>query len=321
MTQKNARTRATLTAALMTAALSIAGCAGPPGPSDEFLDGDVSARVLSAVQALDYPFEGDPAYAVRVGNLQTHLIDECVAAQGIPVPTTTDLPLESAAVAVSQSRLWLLPGDDYGVSTALYDPVVLAQLRAGEEPQGSSQLSADETTAYDQAVYGAEAERIDLPIEDGGLVSVPVGGCFGEATEAMYGVDAETYERTYAEIPSMRTVMRELTADDDVQKTMSGWSSCMRDEGYRAEQPDDLYGVMNDWIVGVIDGMTLVGSVAEAERSMAAADLGCRTESGFGTAVSTRFLAIAEAEIAAKEGVVQEYRAMIEHAQASLGDR
>lgn len=319
MTQKNARTRVTLTAALVTVALGITGCAGSPEPSDEFLDGDVSARVLSAVHALDYPFEGDPAYAVRVGNLQTRLIDECVAAQGIPVPTATGVPLESASV--SQSRLWLLPGDDYGVSAALYDPTVLAQLRAGQEPQGSSDLSADDTAAYDQAVYGPEDERIDVPIEDGGLVSVPVGGCFGEATEAMYGVDAETYERTYYEIPKMRTVMRELTADDEVQKTMSGWSSCMRDEGYRAKQPDDLYGVMNDWIAGVIDGTALVGAVAEAERSMAAADLGCRTESGFGTAVSTRFLAIAEAEIDAKEGVVQEYRTMIEHAQASLGDR
>lgn len=310
-----------VTAALAAVTLSMAGCSGSPGPSDEFLESEVSARVLSAVRALDYPFEGDPAYAVRVGNLQTRLINECVAAQGIPVPTVADLPLESASVSISQSRLWLLPGDDYGVSTALYDPVVLAQLRAGQEPQGSSELSADDTAAYDQAVYGPEDERIDLPIEDGGLVSVPVGGCFGEATEAMYGVDAETYERTYYEIPKMRTVMRELTADDEVQKTMSGWSSCMRDEGYRAKQPDDLYGVMNDWIAGVIDGTTLVGAVAEAERTLADADLGCRTESGFGTAVSTRFLAIAEAEISAKEGVVQEYRAMIEHAQASLGDR
>lgn len=319
MTQKKVRTRTAVLGALV--ALSMAGCAGSPGPSEEFLAEDVSARVLSAVRALDYPFEDDPAYAVRASNLQTRLINDCVAAQGIPVPSVADLPLEPASVTVSPSRLWLVPGDDYGVSAALYDPTVLAQLRTEAEAHDTPGLAAAETAAYDQAVYGPENERIELPVEDGGTVSIPVGGCFGEATEVMYGVDAETYERTYAEVPRMQTVLTELTSDDDVRARMSDWSSCMGEAGYRASQPDDLYRVMSDWIAGVVDGTTLVGAVAEAERSLAAADVDCRTQSGFGTVVSERFLEIAEAEIAAKEGVVQEYRTMIEHAQASLGDR
>lgn len=305
--------------ASLAVALSVAGCSSSPGPSEDFLEADTAARVVTAVQALDYPFESDPSYAVRVGNLQTRLINECVAAQGIPVPIVGDLPLENASVAVSQSRLWLVPGDDYGVSAALYDPKVLAQLRSTPEPQ-EAEGTAAEDEAYYQAVYGPEDERIDFPIGDDGTASVPVGGCFGQATETMYGVDAATYERTYYEIPSMREIMRTLTADDDVRASMSSWSSCMKDSGYRADQPDDLYGVMNDWIAGVVEGVTPVGVVAEAERELASADLACRTESGFGTAVSTRFLELAEAEIAAKEGVVQEYRTMVEHAQSLLVD-
>ena len=312
-------TSLSVTAAIAAVTL-VAGCSSSPGPSDEFLDAGVTARVLTAVQALDYPFESDPSYAVRMGNLQTRLINECVAAQGLPAPTVPDLPLETSSVTVSQSRLWLLPSDDYGISAALYDPQVLAQLRHVPEQSDEPDLPSADAAAYDEAVYGPENERLEFPTGDGKTAFVPVGGCFGQATETMYGVDAATYERAYYAVPNLREVMRTLTADEGVRTSMSSWSSCMKRAGYRVQQPDDLYGVMNDWIAEVVEGTGLVGAVAEAESQLAAADLACRTESGFGTAVSMRFLEIAEAEIAEKEGVAQEYRSMIEHAQGLLAE-
>ncbi len=116
--------------ALALAPLVVVGLSACSGhePSDEFRDSNLSVRVLQSVQSLNYPFESDPSYAVRVANLQTRLINECVEKQGIVPPTVDDIPLDAAAVTPAESRLWLLPAGDYGVSAALADPAVVASL-------------------------------------------------------------------------------------------------------------------------------------------------------------------------------------------------
>lgn len=305
---------------LATVALGAAGCSSSPAgePSDEFLAPDTQAQVLQNVQALNYPFESDPSYSIRIANLQTRLINECVARSGVAPPHVQDLPLDVTAITPSQSRLWLLPGDDYGVGAALSDPAVVAQLGDDSVGVGGGEAPAD-PDAYDSAVYGAEDERIDFPIDGGGTASVPVGGCFGEATRTMYGVDdAADYERAYYEIPNIRDVMTTLLADGDVRDGVSAWSSCMKDDGRDYDSPDDLYNTMNSWVTGVMEGSVLVSTIEQDESDLAAADLACRTSSGLGSTLASVFLHLSASEISGNEGVVQEYRSMIEHAQALL---
>lgn len=302
------------------AAMGAVGCSAPTatGASDDYLSAPVRARVVQSVQALDYPFEQDPSYAVRIANLQTRLINECVARQGVVPPKVADLPLDTAAVTPAQSRLWLLPGDDYGVAVALSDPSVVAQLGTDGGVGGGSASDIPDPKAYDEAVYGSSQDRIEVPLEGGGSVSVPVGGCFGEATETMYGVPAADYERAYEAVPNSREVMTALLADGGVRAATSAWSSCMKDAGYRADEPDGLYDVMSTWVSGVVSGSMLVSTVRRQEADLARADRDCRTSSGLGTAVSTTFLGLAATEIQGNEGVIQEYRSMVEHAQALI---
>lgn len=312
------RLRFTAAAAVAAAAVALAGCSSPPGPSTDYLSDATQAHVAELVRALNYPFDSDPTYAVQVGNLQTRLINDCVARQGVVPPAIKPLPLEADSVVPSAARLWLIPGDDYGVSTLLSDPKAVALLHEGDAGNEQGESVVPDPEAYDRAVYGADNERISFPIEGGGTSSVPVGGCFGEATQAMYGVPAADYERAYYEIPSIRKVMTETLADSAVGRATSAWSSCMGKAGHNVGSPTDLYGEMNRWISGVVEGTSTVTQAEQDEAKLASTDKSCRTSSGLGTAVADRFVALAEAEIAGKEGVVVEYRAMIEHAQSLL---
>ena len=299
---------------------SIAGCSSSPSPSDDYLQPDVSTRVLQDVQALNYPFESDPSYSVRIANLQTHLINACVEKQGIVPPVVDDIPFESTAVTPSESRLWLLPSADYGVAAALADPAVVAALAAGDDEPGSdAEAPPPDSKAYDLAVYGAPDSRISIDIPGVASVTVPVAGCFGEATKTMYGVDdAADYERTYYAIPNIRDVMQALEADGDVRRTVAAWSTCMKDSGYQVATPSDLYGTMSSWVDGVVNGTQAVSDIRNQEASLAQADTACRTSSGFGTTVSQTFLKLADEKIAGSEGVIQKYRAMIAHAQSVI---
>lgn len=307
--------------ALVAVALGTTGCSPSvkTEPSDDYLSTATQAQVLQSVQALNYPYESDPSYSIRMANLQTRLINDCVAKQGVVPPKVADLPLDIAAVTPAESRLWLLPGDDYGVAVALADPSVVAQLGSEEGLEPEAGAGIPDPDAYDKAVYGSSDDRIEFPLEGGGSASVPVGGCFGEATKTMYGVtDAADYERAYYAIPNIREVMTALRADDQVRAGISAWSSCMKDAGHDVGSPDDLYGAMNTWISGVVGGTMLVSTVEDQEHDLASVDRGCRTSSGLGTALSSRFLQLAESEIRGSEGAVQEYRTMIEHAQSLL---
>jgi len=306
--------------ALAAVVPSIGGCSASPAPSDDYLQPDVSSRVLQDVQALNYPFESDPSYSVRVANLQTHLINQCVQNQGIVPPVVDDIPFESTAVTPSESRLWLLPSADYGVAAALSDPAVIASLAAaGDGPGSDAEAPPPDPKAYDLAVYGPPDSRISVDIPGVASVTVPVAGCFGEATKSMYGVeDAADYERTYYAIPNVRDVMQALEADSDVRRTVAAWSTCMKAAGYQVTTPSDLYEMMNSWVDGVVNGTQAVSDVRTQETALAQADTACRTSSGFGTTVSQAFLELADQKIAGSEGVIQKYRAMIEHAQSVI---
>lgn len=299
----------------------ITSCAPAVEPSGEYLEPEIRDEVLARVRDLNYPFAADPAFSVRIGNLQTRLINECVERQGVVAPDVEPLEVTTDVVVPDDTRLWLLPDQDYGVAAALASPDVVAELRAAQDPldESSSEAAAPDPEAYDRAVYGPDDERVTFHLDGGAIVSAPVGGCFGEATEAMYGVPAADYERAYQEIPQLRVVMDELRADGPVRASLGAWSRCMDDAGFPADDPSSLYAHMSGWVDGVVAGRLAVSSVAEEERRLAEEDQTCRTSSGLGTTLSEKFIELADAEIAGREGVVQEYRAMIEHAQSLIG--
>lgn len=312
------RRRAGLAAVLAAAGLVVVGCGSEPQPSDDYLEPGMRADVLARVQALNYPFEADPTYAVRIADLQTRLINACVERQGVVPPRVAPTPLTTELVVPDESRLWLLPGADYGVATALSSPEVLASLAAEDPADPAADAAPPDPVAYDAAVYGPQDERIDFPIEGGGSASVPIGGCFGEATEAMYGVPAAEYERAYYAIPNVREVLTTLRSDGSVRAAARRWSSCMSEAGVQADDPGGLYPVMSRWVDDVVAGRRLVSHIQQQEQHLAQEDQECRTSSGLGTALSTTFLELADSALEGSEGVVLEHRAMVEHAQALI---
>jgi len=296
----------------------VAGCGSGGTPSDEFLSGGLAAEIQQRIDTLDYPAGQNNLADMELANLQTQLIHDCVVAEGLKVPPA-DLvgPGQGGFLAPDHSTIWLTAGSDFGVARQLQDPRVVALMRRTEQAEAAPTKPTDYPDNYDDVVYGADSDWITFQDpNDDGSTQVSIGGCFGKATEEMYGVSAETYQRTYYEKPWSEQVLEAATAAKPVRAATGHWSDCMNDHGYATKDPEELGKYMSRWLSGFLDGSMSIDKVTSAERELAAADKDCKTSSGLGTAVDKAFITEADKVIKGKEGVITEYRKMVDHALA-----
>jgi hypothetical protein len=295
----------------------VAGCGSGGTPSDEYLSGDLAAQVKQRIDTLDYP-SGQAALAeLEEANLQTQLIHDCVVAKGLKVPPAEILGPDQGFIPPDNSTIWLTAGSDFGIARQLQDPTVVSLLRKSDEPEASPTKSTGYPENYDDVVYGSDADWITIQdSDDDGSTQVSVGGCFGKATEEMYGVPAEDYQRAYYSKPWSKQVLEAAIATKAVRSATGHWSDCMNDHGYATRNPEDMGKYMSRWVDGSLDGSKSIDKITADEQKLAAADKDCKTSSGLGTAVDKAFIAEADKVIKGKEGVITEYRKMVDHALA-----
>jgi hypothetical protein len=302
--------------ALGAAAVAVlASCSGGT-PSDEYLSGDLAAQIQQRIDTLDYPSGQGALAELEEANLQTQLIHDCVVAEGLKVPPPNLVDPDQGFIAPDNSTIWLTAGSDFGVARQLQDPGVAAYLRKASSQDARSGSSVYPTN-YDDVVYGADSDWITIQDpHDDGSTQVSIGGCFGKATEEMYGVPAETYQRAYYEKPWSNQVLDAAIATKAVRSAAGHWSDCMNDHGYATKDPADMGKYMSRWVEGSLDGSKSIDKITADEHKLAAADKDCKTSSGLGTAVDKAFIAEADKVIKGKEGVITEYRKMVDHALA-----
>lgn len=302
-------------AGLVLVAGLIGGCGGAPKPSGEFAaSGDLRQRADAIAQKV----QSISAGGLDTEALHTRLTNDCIREQGVEVANVAPPPVNPGVLPeITDLDLWLNRGQPLGLATALSDPAKLEEHRSfikrnqdfENPPMSPEALKVSEGDP-------PKLVTIPLPGDNGGSVSIPVGGCFGAATEKLYGTKAETFERTRLELPRLDTIMDKSTSDGRVDAAADGYAACMRQQGFKARTPSDLQDVIGPTLGGVLDGKEQPSRLAELERRAVASDMRCKTSSGLGTAFAKAFVENGEKALKGSEGVVIEYGRMMDHARS-----
>ncbi|QDW62203.1 hypothetical protein [Oerskovia sp. KBS0722] len=305
----------------VAAAAALTGCGSSVTSSNEFRSAELSQEISTALRQLNYPFGEDPAYAIQMANLQSRLIADCVRENGLVMPEPAPEKLEpSRHLVPSEIELWVTAMDDLGTAVALSDPELIAELQAPPSNQEPNAIAVP--PGYDEIVYGTDdAGWVEFPLDGGGTVQRPIAGCFGKATEAMYGVSAVEYERAYMEMPKIDAIMAEMRGAESLAPHVQAYSRCMKDAGLGVATPSAIGTLVQPAIEGVVSGEVRLADLQEREEEIARADGACKESSGLGTAAGEHFVDAATKELKEREGVVQEYRSYIENSRTALVEK
>lgn len=311
------RSARALTAIGLTCGFVACG-SGEADPSAEFRtnadlqrDADRFARQLTSSFAV--------AGMQDVELLRHRLVERCIERKGVSLPPSAPLPVDPGLLPViTDLELWLNRGEPLGRAAALADASTLQRIRRQETALANYQ-SAPWPAKAERYRFGDPPRSLDLamPGEGGGTITVQLGGCHGEAAATLFGVSAETYERTRLELPRPDAVLEQAIAADPVQASLDDYADCMEARKLNAPRPDDLHDVLGPVDAAVIAGREQPSTLVDLEARAVSADLTCKEESGLGTAFLTAFVDRARSAIRASEGAVAEHERMLEHARAS----
>ncbi|MGI5482629.1 hypothetical protein [Streptomyces lavendofoliae] len=103
-------------------------------------------------------------------------------------------------------------------------------------------LSKARKAAYTAALFGPSADRTPLRAEVamGGTFTQSDQGCTAAAWRRLYG-DVHAWYRSYQMVNSLPGIrVGRVAAEPEFQAGLAAWRSCMRESGYRAENPPEL---------------------------------------------------------------------------------
>ena len=250
--------------------------------------------------------------------VHAHLTADCVRRHGVSIPEPPPLPVDPGIVPqVSEFDLWLNRGQPLGRGTALSDPQNLQRQRNYLRETAEFVVPAYPagSTKY---VEGDPPQLLELPLPGGhgGSAIVPIGGCHGEASARLYGVPAETFERTRLALPRFDTVINETISDGHVDDRIDDYETCMESQGLQARTPADVLDIIDPVYAGVLEGTEQPARLARLEQRAVAADRKCKENSGLGDAFAEAFTEKGRAALTDAEGVVVEFAEMMKHARS-----
>jgi hypothetical protein len=296
-------------------AMSIAACGSESTPP-QTTDPDVRAKAESIASRLDGA--GQARGGLDSAAVHALLIRNCVEEHGVAVPDSPPLPRDPGVVPdVTDLDLWLNRGQPLGRGDALSDPRALQKQRQFVHA-GETFAAPPYPPEAEKYLEGDPPQHIELPLPGGhgGSVIIPVGGCHGEATEKLYGVPAEKFERTRLALPRVDIVMDETVSDERVDDRLDDYEACMKDRDLQAPTPSAINEITAPVYSGVLDGSEQPSRLVELEQRAVAADQQCKKSSGLGDAFAASFVENGSAALRDSEGVVVEYGRMMRHARA-----
>jgi hypothetical protein len=320
---KGRRCSAAALSTVCAAILLLCGCGNTSAPSSDFMsDDELRAQVDSLVTRHRFGLYSGSGVSVDLEFAHERLNRQCLRSKGFTIgdpPPPTDST--SLLPEVDDLRLWLSRGEPLGLAAAVTDPERLQQLRQ-QIVDGKGHREEPYPAGAEEAVQGNPPVKITVPLPGGhgGSVTIPIGGCFGWATEQLYGVHAETFERTRLALPRLDDTVSEAVAEPAVTRLLGSYASCMRDRGLDVETPSDLVEVVGPPVEATLEGSAQPSAVVEAESRAVSSDADCKSRSGVGTAFARAFVAHATANLSKTEGVVVEYQKMLNHAKGVVND-
>jgi hypothetical protein len=160
------------------------------------------------------------------------VIQRCMKAQGFDyVPVD---PLAQRAALTGKARMTdeeFLEQFGYGIST------LFGRGEAESDPNDRirKSLGPADRAAYDRTLWGENpgltfSEAIDSD------AATELGGCTKQATEAVFGGAA-----VLAQVQGKFDELEErITQDQRMVRAVEKWSTCMADEGYRYDEPEEI---------------------------------------------------------------------------------
>lgn len=204
-----------------------------------------------------------------------------------------------------------------GLARQLEDPVALQRwVSSGNDPY--QEPSAPGLT--DAVLYGEKPRYFTTNLPRGGVLQRPISGCFGEATKALYGVDAEVFERTAIEVTKLSLIADDVAASQEVRDAVDRYSGCMRGAQLSGETPADVYSrELAPVLEKVLAGEEQPEVFGQTEDELAAVDARCKKESRLDVVFAEEFVAEARPRVKQAEGMRLRYADMIAHAKRVAG--
>lgn len=248
-------------AALSLAAGVLAGCSAPS-------DNPSAPARLTIAELLGQQSLTDNEYKANEQRVQ-ELVADCMAEQGWEyIPVT---PPDYNYVYDESDELERIQREGYGIAywTLNQGNDVIPIDDPGSDwvdPNTAyvDSLTDSERGAYNTALYGdallySSVKSAIAPspviVDPGSVGPSPTmawgRGCFGEASDEVYGVPP-TYDEAY--YATMNRFYEELNvrvlADTRIKALEKTWAACMREAGYAYDKPEDV------WTIGMTDFQT-----------------------------------------------------------------
>ena len=167
-----------------------------------------------------------------------------------------NIPKDDAGKAFEEAYS-LPPGEfakKYGYGVATLDHLMPSD-ESSKDPNQKirEKLSSQAKKAYDKALYGAAAEGVTVDSGGGAVTksTKPGGkdgrgdpGCYGKASEKIYGKQKQFDENSWKKFDSLfkdlESLRKRMENDQRVKDATKAWSDCMADQGYTEfKKPED----------------------------------------------------------------------------------
>lgn len=236
---------------LTVLALVLAACGGGaeagPGDGAESATTVATTEPESLASFFGFPSGDDPEAAQAFSVAQETRIQEavrtCMAEQGFeyipavyPQPDFATMEFDQVEYARTQGfgiTTW------YGNEEQFTGPEV-----DWVDPNQAvvEMMSESEREAYYEALHGPPNQgesQVDESTGETFYVQEGFGaGCYGEASEEIYGNQNRVYEEMSTELEDM---YERLQADPRIAEANQAWAGCMADQGFTYESPDKMY--------------------------------------------------------------------------------
>jgi hypothetical protein len=185
-------------------------------------------------------------------------IQNCMKAEGFDyVPVD---PLAQRAALTGKARMTdeeFLEQFGYGISTLFGRGTT----EADPNDRIRKALGPADRAAYDRTLWGENpgltfSEAIDSD------AAAELGGCTKQATEAVFG-GATVLARIQGKFDQLE---QRVTQDQRMVRAVEKWSTCMTDEGYRYDEPEEIDSDMIKRFKAIVGAGVQPGATAPATR-------------------------------------------------------
>ncbi len=250
---------------------------------------DIEAA-LTDLNRLSWPSSYENAGLIN--SAHARVFYECMVAKGWDKTLQPSIePADQIALANTLDRDDAWTFDDrakaesvgYGISHLAQVGSATMQEDMQKDPYDPRRMPPEEVVRHDLDAFGSESERVAILDHTGReVMTVPGGGCFGEANEQLWGDRAGEERLRRAAADLLNLVWGDIVTDGDLRRSLRNWRDCMELLGYDVEDPQQAIQSAFD-----IYERSSMADALQDEIDIATADVDCKAQTGLVQAFAT----------------------------------